>query len=514
MKKRNYPPMKLSKRHRIVKWYNGLSHAGRDGILVSIFVLAIAIIGTGATLFTRAAYAYTTLYRPNKNADATLLVCRDTGTDNRQILRVKYIGNDSPFIKMKTVFGPQKKANYTQALTKYKQNWTWQGSYPIPVGASSIKVIFTFDDYTTDSGGSSLSTIVKCVADNKLTPTAPSVSISTLANGATVSKTVSIIANASDTQGIRNVQFKVDGKNLGYPVTASPYKIDWDTTAAGNGSHNITAVATNTTGLTTTSSVVKVTVNNTTSTAPSAPTSGNSTIKAVTPGTAWDLILTGNPTTAHIEAKPNLRKLIEIDLEDNSATTISSYKQKGITVICYFSAGSYENWRSDAGKFPASAVGKSNGWAGENWLDIRDSSVLAIMETRMDVAVSKGCDGVDPDNVDGYTNNTGFPLTANDQLTYNTNLAARAHARKLAIGLKNDNDQIPSLVGSYDFAVNEQCNQYNECGPYSAFIKANKAVFNAEYNSSNLNCAAMNAANIDSVLFSINLDGSQYQACR
>lgn len=41
------------------------------------------------------------------------------------------------------------------------------------------------------------------------------------------------------------------------------------------------------------------------------------------------------------------------------------------------------------------------------------------MQARLDLAVQKGCDGVEPDNVDGYQNNSGFPLTAQDQLAYN-----------------------------------------------------------------------------------------------
>jgi hypothetical protein len=99
----------------------------------------------------------------------------------------------------------------------------------------------------------------------------------------------------------------------------------------------------------------------------------------------------------------------------------------------------------------------------------------------MDLAVSKGCDGVDPDNVDGYTNNTGLPLMVDTQLDYNRFLANAAHARGLAIGLKNDVGQLTDLASSFDFAINEQCFQYNECGGYSAFTAQGKPVFNVEY---------------------------------
>ena len=100
----------------------------------------------------------------------------------------------------------------------------------------------------------------------------------------------------------------------------------------------------------------------------------------------------------------------------------------------------------------------------------------------MDLCKSKGFDGLEPDNIDGYSNNSGFPLTAQDQLNYNKWLAAAAHARGLSIGLKNDLEQIPQLVTSFDWALNEQCFEYNECSLLAPFTQAGKAVFEVEYN--------------------------------
>lgn len=93
----------------------------------------------------------------------------------------------------------------------------------------------------------------------------------------------------------------------------------------------------------------------------------------------------------------------------------------------------------------------------------------------------KGFDAVEPDNMDAYRNKSGFPLTAGDQLTYNRLVAKLAHDRGLSVGLKNDLDQIPQLVGDFDFAVNEQCAQYGECARLTPFIEAGKAVFHVEY---------------------------------
>jgi hypothetical protein len=83
--------------------------------------------------------------------------------------------------------------------------------------------------------------------------------------------------------------------------------------------------------------------------------------------------------------------------------------------------------------------------------------------------------------VDGYANRTGFPLTAADQLTYNRRLADLAHGMGLAIGLKNDVEQAATLEPVFDFAVNESCAVYKECGALRPFVTAGKAVFHVEY---------------------------------
>ena len=91
---------------------------------------------------------------------------------------------------------------------------------------------------------------------------APSVSLTAPANGATVSASVSVTASASDNIGVQNVQFLLDGANLGSADTSSPYSISWDTTTATNGSHTLTAVARDAAGNVTTSSARTVNVSN------------------------------------------------------------------------------------------------------------------------------------------------------------------------------------------------------------------------------------------------------------
>ncbi len=176
-------------------------------------------------------------------------------------------------------------------------------------------------------------------------------------------------------------------------------------------------------------------------------------------------------------------QMYDIDLFDRSAGDVASLHAKGRKVICYFSAGSYEGGRPDSSSFPQAVLGDVlDGWPNEKWLDIRRVDLLRpIMTKRLDLCRQKGFDGVEADNVDGYSNSTGFPLKAADQLAYNRFLATEAHARGLSIGLKNDLGQAAALEPSFDFAVNEQCFQYNECNLLSPFLNAGKAVFNAEY---------------------------------
>jgi len=175
--------------------------------------------------------------------------------------------------------------------------------------------------------------------------------------------------------------------------------------------------------------------------------------------------------------------MFNLDLFDTSPNIIETLHRRGVFVMCYFSAGSYEDWRPDSSQFPSEVLGKDmEGWPGEKWLDIRRLDLLApIMEARLDLAAQKGCDGVDPDNVNGYTNDTGFPLSYDDQITYNVFLAQAAHSRGLAIGLKNDLEQIPDLLRYFDWILNEECFTYQKCNQLLPFIQADKPVFVIEY---------------------------------
>lgn len=194
------------------------------------------------------------------------------------------------------------------------------------------------------------------------------------------------------------------------------------------------------------------------------------------PGTAWQWQLSGRLDTS-VDVP-----VYDIDGFDHSRATVGALHRDGRKVICYLSTGAWEDFRPDADDFPREVIGRGNGWEGERWLDIRRTDVLEpLMAERLDMCRDKGFDAVEPDNMDGYRNRTGFPLTAADQLRYNRLIARLAHERGLAVGLKNDLGQIPQLVDDFDFAVNEQCAQYGECAELTPFIEADKAVFHVEY---------------------------------
>jgi hypothetical protein len=194
------------------------------------------------------------------------------------------------------------------------------------------------------------------------------------------------------------------------------------------------------------------------------------------PGATWHWQLRGT-----LDTSVNVQ-MYDIDLFDTSAATVTALQSAGRVVICYFSAGSWENWRPDAKDFPSAVKGKTlDGWDNERWVDVRSQQLRDIIIKRLDLAASKGCDGVEPDNVDGYINDSGFNLKAQDQLDFNIFLATESHQRGLSVGLKNDLGQITQLEPYFDWALNEECHDFNECPKLSPFITAGKAVFHVEY---------------------------------
>lgn len=217
--------------------------------------------------------------------------------------------------------------------------------------------------------------------------------------------------------------------------------------------------------------------------------------------------------------------IYNIDLFNTSGATISALQDAGHRVVCYFSAGSWENYRRDRDQFDRQDLGKTlDGWPAERWLDIRSPNVHRLMTERLDLAAAKGCDAVEPDNVQGYLEDTGFDLDAEDQLAYNRFIANQARSRGLGVALKNSLEQVEELVDYFDFSINEQCFQYNECDYLMPFIQAGKPVLHAEYPAHNDDlslddqsvarfCEAAQQRQFSTLILPVNLDDSFRVAC-
>jgi len=207
-------------------------------------------------------------------------------------------------------------------------------------------------------------------------------------------------------------------------------------------------------------------------------------------------------------------QVFDIDGFDNSAATVAALHRRGKRVICYIEVGAAESFRPDYHLWPTDALGKTNGWPGERWVDIRSPQRLApVLTRRFDMCRDKGFDAVEPDIMDHHQNDTGFPTSAAHQLAFNRYVARLAHERGLSVALKNDVEQIPELVDDFDFTVNEECFTNDECAGLTPFIKAGKAVLHAEYEVTPAQfCQQSRALRLSSIRKNWSLDASR-KAC-
>ncbi len=202
-----------------------------------------------------------------------------------------------------------------------------------------------------------------------------------------------------------------------------------------------------------------------------------SDFRALTSGSfQWQL--SGLPIDTSIAAGS-----FEIDGLDNPKSIVDELHAQGRQVICYVNVGAWEDFRSDKGAFPESVLGKVyQGFEDERWLDIRQIDTLApILGKRLDSCHDKGFDAVEADNVDGFEQDTGFPLTAADQLRFNRWVADQIHQRSMLAALKNDGTQAAELEPAFDLVVTEDCVIGDNCEEYAPFRTAGKLHLNAEY---------------------------------
>ncbi|GAB7362478.1 hypothetical protein MBLNU230_g2800t1 [Neophaeotheca triangularis] len=200
-------------------------------------------------------------------------------------------------------------------------------------------------------------------------------------------------------------------------------------------------------------------------------------------GSSWQIVL-HDPIELSEDAtsiEPDV-DVFDIDLFTNDKSTIDTLHRLGKRVICYFAAGSYEPYRPDSSDFKSSDMGKTmDGWEDEKWLDLNSKNVRSIMAKRIALAQDKGCDAVDPDNVDGYNNENGLGLTQQDTIDFMKYLSEEAASVGLAIGLKNAAEVVTEVEPMVQFVVNEQCFEYGECSSFAPLMENDKPVFEIEY---------------------------------
>lgn len=175
--------------------------------------------------------------------------------------------------------------------------------------------------------------------------------------------------------------------------------------------------------------------------------------------------------------------VIDIDAFDASPALVSNLQAQGKKVVAYLSVGSVENFRDDADQFPQSTIGAIyEGFEDENWLDIRQIDLIApVLRTRLDMIQAKGFDAIEPDNINGYQNVTGFALNENDAIAFSRWLIVEAHARGLSIGQKNAEEIIPQMVDEFDWILSEDAFVEGFQDTLEPYITAGKAVFFTEY---------------------------------
>ncbi len=205
----------------------------------------------------------------------------------------------------------------------------------------------------------------------------------------------------------------------------------------------------------------------------------------------------------------------DIDGFETTAKQVEELHALGKHVICYIDVGTAEKFRPDYKEFPASVLGKGNGWPGEKWIDISKLEIVEpIMTRRFEKCAEKHFDAVEPDNIEAYDNNSGFPITAAEQLVYNEWVAEEVHALGMAVLQKNDPQQTPELEPYFDGALTEQCNQYHECEEFAPYVAAGKPVLNAEYHLAPKKfCAADEARGFMGARFAVALNGKKFQPC-
>jgi hypothetical protein len=292
------------------------------------------------------------------------------------------------------------------------------------------------------------SAVTVTVSNSTADTTPPTVSITSPTGGSTVSATITVSANASDNVGVAGVQFQLDGANLGAEDTASPYSISWNTTAASNGSHTLTAIARDAAGNRTTSSAVTVTVSNSTAdTTPptvsiTAPAGGSTVSATVTvSANASDNVgvagvqfqLDGANLGAEVTASP---------YSTSWNTTTASNGSHTLTAIARDAAGNRTTSSPATVTASNTTTTTAAKWTGSGYVNVNNGTAYFAFK------ILRGTDGTLSGSLSYYNNVDGFTYNSSSitSLSVNGNAAVFTGTGMEGIGGTG-------WTGPYNFSV-------------------------------------------------------------
>jgi len=233
--------------------------------------------------------------------------------------------------------------------------------------------------------------------------------------------------------------------------------------------------------------------------------------------------------------------IIDFDFNEDASITgsnnflyttgaVNSLHSMGKRAIGYVDAGDAEQVRADYQQYVdfdnacgGCLIGNPfSGFRNEYMLNINNDKgqadfIRKMIAARTDRVAAIGFDAVEYDVLANYENKSGFTISYATQASFNISLTAIAHNHFLSVPLKSDVDQATdsTIESAFDFVIDEQCNQYSQCGNYSSWQAAGKAIFNVEYKlGTSKFCPQDNSTNFNGILKNYSLDVTPYTPCR